>query len=377
MFFFLPALSFVASQHAGLYLIDCLVLLLIAFKKGRVFFNRNVMLTLSIFAILLILSILLSMVKGFQIRMQGMGFFYKYLFPFLIVALLRTYSEKITFKYFTKIWLFSGLLLASWTLLYPILVASGAIYGTMRPSFPFSDDFRFSDAHLLSYVLAIYFCGTLYLQKWAREPVKFNIILILEFVAMISTGSRTGLTLSILFILLTGFFSLMMKFDNSAFKVNKRIIVLILICSIAFPYVINNYLDASLVARAINLDVFNDASSSARIKLFYISLNEAWNGFPFSSGPLSSEAIFYDGIHSILIAHFGLFGFVCIVLLVGIYLINLFRLDIHLGIFALVFFLGLLITEYVLVSRGAFSLFFFLTCIQLMIRANNTEENCV
>jgi hypothetical protein len=84
-------------------------------------------------------------------------FLYKYLFifvlPWVFVAVVRT-DEQI--KIINKLILINFILLSSWTYIYLILLSNGSISGSLRPSFPFSNDYGVTDAHLYSSYLGFF-----------------------------------------------------------------------------------------------------------------------------------------------------------------------------------------------------------------------------
>ncbi|MDA9921251.1 hypothetical protein N9D96_04200 [Gammaproteobacteria bacterium] len=303
-------------------------------------------------------------------------FLYKYLFifvlPWVFVAVVRT-DEQI--KIINKLILINFILLSSWTYIYLILLNNGSISGSLRPSFPFSNDYSVTDAHLYSSYLGFFLVTYIF---YLRNFFSHNLITSFLFglnglVALVLTGSRTGLVLiilGILFYLLYSFFRLFFKKNNFLVQKNRITYLFIffltasLLTVLMIPNIITFILNSTdvinLYSRAFNFRLATDISSLDRIEKLGVGFQDAENAGLFLGLGLRSSFTWYDGILALLISHGGLlfilFIYFFYYLIVKKAAINSVSQKDFL-LFALLIFLYLIanvITEYIFVTRSAF-----------------------
>jgi hypothetical protein len=342
--------------------IDVLFLLILAAYPRSIKIGKAYLILFSIFLAVGVLSAIRGFQEGASTNPTTIAFIYKYVFVLLMAS---TFYGVGTFgKNISGFYLISLVVLAIWTILYPVLILNGVIQGNFRPSFPFSDDYNVSDAHLLSFVLGVGFNSLLYLAgKRYVSNVMLWFSLPLLLIAIMLTGSRTGVVMVAVYVLVSA--SRILHICLSSYRLSRRIALavavfsfLLLCAALLFQGEIYDTFSKT-VQRSINFNLTHDTSSSNRITLLFVAISEAIDGFPFGSGFVHTDAVFYDGIISIILAHFGFAGlFVFAIVTVGM-ILKVREVDRSLGAIAFVVLLGNLITEYALVSRGAvFSLGF-------------------
>jgi hypothetical protein len=282
-------------------------------------------------------------------------FVYKYMF--VVASASMFYGLGMTGTNRSSTYLASLITLGIWTISYPFFLLSGVIDGSFRPSFPFADDYNVSDAHLLSFVLGFGFNSVLYLVGKQYVSAKMAwVSLPILLMAVFVTGSRTGVLIITLYLVIFTFRAILQLFSNRRLSpgiIGYSVVIVIFFLASLFLFQSQFEIFASTVLRAINFNLMNDTSSSNRVILLFLAISEAIDGFPFGAGFIHSEAIFYDGMVSILLAHFGFFGLFISFLVSIVLVLKARRMDKKLGDLALVLIIGNLITEYVLVSRGA------------------------
>lgn len=290
-------------------------------------------------------------------------FIYKYILIVSVIFLYKFHLENsLKFEYKLILTLYSVFIfLSSWVFIYQYLVLNGYIIGVLRPSFPFSRDYWYSDAHLYSSLLAMFLLSYIfYIGRYLNHNILvFVFTCFFTFLALVFTGSRGGLLIFSLFFLIF----LMIKFIFSK-KTNLffiTILILIFILPLFFQFFTLQFdFDAginSLLERAFNFNFSDDASSNARIDNLRVALNDFSSGYyVLGIGPLSSSLKWYDGIFSIIISHYGLVGYFLLISFVLYVLVKFyFKSGYFVFTFLLIFvsyFIMNAITEYVLVFRN-------------------------
>ena len=133
----------------GLRILDILFFLSVLVSLPFLTLKRsNLLLVLSFFLVFLI-SILCGFALVGDFNNERLIFVYKYFYPFALILIfynLDLYHTQLNIL--SKFMLASHVVLVVWVLVYISLVATGQLYGSFRPSFPFSNDYVASDAHL-------------------------------------------------------------------------------------------------------------------------------------------------------------------------------------------------------------------------------------
>ena len=378
-FFFGIGLSLLlfSIDHKIIYSFRIIDLLIISLIGLFILTNPKVKVELLVVFFLIILVLLISSLlgvgkKGF-LNFSRLGFIFKYCFiffvPWFIVSVVKTYKQ---IKLVNRMLLINFIFLSSWAWIYVYLRSINLISGSSRPSFPFGD-FGNSDAHLFSSYLSFFMVTyLLYFRNFFNHNFFLSLIIFFNsFLGLLMTGSRTGMLIFFVFLLIYAFYTLN-NFFNFIFlhkitlkkkninKVLKNAFILIIFLAFAYYFfyefiVLNN----SSFQRSLNFNLLNDMSSQFRIEKLLHSLNEVlYLGLMLGNG-LSSDYIWYDGIFSILIAHGGLtlifFIFIFYYLIIKKIYPGFFSTDYLLFIFlCLLYLLSNLITEYIMVSRNAF-----------------------
>ena len=291
-------------------LIDIFILLMfiITICKGYKF-KRFTFYYITFLTTYLLLSSMLGTVHFGTFKVENLAFLYKWILPGITIYLLQTHFEthsalrdlKFTIKLLT-------IGLSSWCIAYLPLLRSGFIVGNIRASFPFTDDFAVSDAHVLSSLLAV-----LFIYSFDDKRSLGNLVLLLlNFIAIMFTGSRTGALLVILFlsVRLIGLIYATVR----SLKVSKNLLLfsltvaLLLIASapLITNYFASNDMASSLINRAVAIN-FSDESSSSRLNKLSIAWNQI-NEFNILTGAglVAARLTWYDNTLGIALAHGGL-----------------------------------------------------------------------
>jgi hypothetical protein len=211
---------------------------------------------------------------------------------------------------------------------------------------------------------------------------------------LLLTGSRTGLLLVGLSILLYSFYFIF-KFFNSkkTLITEKKILIYFVLFLLLLPFLttffmpfVDTFLSGNqwLIQRALNFDLVNDQSSQGRIYKLMVGISDAeYSGLLLGAG-LNSSLVWYDGLFSILLAHGGLL-FVFFIFLFYYLIVKkasssaIRQKDFSLFLLLVVLYLiANIITEYVFVSRNAFPVLVMLSVLYLSIsepRLNTVSKN--
>lgn len=351
--------------------------------------NKTLLVVLLSAIIFFSISTMIGTFKNDSIEYLKLGFIYKYVFifavPWVVVSIVKTKKQ---IKIINWLLLVNFIFLSSWTYIYLSLLASGAINGNFRPSFPLSGDYMYSDAHLYSAYLGFFVVAYLfYLRRFFNHNLVVSFAIAINgIVGMILTGSRTGVFLFGLTILIYGLYNFVKLFclKNNILNRKKTIIKLVpslflILFSIVFflLYIDSFFSDYErLMQRAFSFDLAVDQSSLLRVQKLMIGIGDAsYSGLLLGVG-LHSSFVWYDGIFSILIAHGGLLFvlsiFIFYLLIVRkAAIVSTNKKDFLLFLLLVIlYFVANLITEYILVSRNAFPVLVMLSVIYVSIVSN-------
>ncbi len=378
LFFILCSCTLIFSLNnvivASFRLLDILFIVLILFfiaTNPKV--NKTLLLVLLISILVFALSNIIGILNQGNVDITRIAFLYKYFFifslPWVVVNLVKTDRQM---KILNTLILINFIFLCCWTYIYLVLLASNIISGSWRPSFPLSTSYNQSDAHLYASYLGlsiVYY--VFYLRHFFKHNIFLSFLIILNaIIAIILTGSRTGVVLVLFSIFLYGGYSFLKFWFVRNKSIVKRknlffpIFFLIPIFFIALIYspiildLFSDYID--LIIRSFNFNLFTDLSSIGRVEKLFIGIEDAEHSSFFLGLGLFSTLTWYDGIISILIAHGGLLFLLSIItfyfLLIKKAAINSTnQKDFLLFLFMVVLYLfANVITEYIYVSRNAF-----------------------
>ena len=269
-------------------------------------------------------------------RIEGIVFVYK--FAILYISLKIFFTGSILREDFARV----NTLLSTYLSLYVfyyLFFKSFSGYYNIRVSFPFSDTTT-TDSHLYGYVLGVLLISRLIVNK---TPGFMELILNLtNGIALILTGSRTGL----IFVILALFIAFR--------RVSKTTIVIIPIFMLVLMKISLDGDIATLVNRSLGIFNLFDGDQSANARLFKLNtaLHESSQGFfflPYSS--VNSYALFYDNILLMILINYGITGILFAVLTLYIRLHKYKQIK---GLVLYVIFILMIncITEYMLTTRG-------------------------
>jgi hypothetical protein len=349
--------------------------------------NQSLLLILFVAIFFFTISTVLGNFKNGSFELKRFAFIYKYLFifvvPWIFVSVVKT-KEQI--RKVNWILLINFILLSSWVYIYLVLSAKGKIVGAYRPSFPFSNDYRYSDAHLYSAYLGFFLVAYLfYLRTFFNH--KLLVVLVITtngIVGLLLTGSRTGVVLVSVSLFIYGLYYCVLMFIRRKKRIVIRkknflyfflsIFFVFILALISIPYfaeLLTGY--ERLFQRIINLDFANEQSIQGRIDKLIVSVKDAEDfGLLFGVGFYSS-LVWYDGLFALLLAHGGIFFiasiFVFYYLIVKNAAVNSTNQKEFLLFFLLVFLylIANLITEYIFVSRNAFPVLVMLSVLYVSI----------
>lgn len=356
-----------------LRLAEILLLLVSPFILNSIFKKKVFFYSLLFFLVFMIL-LFSSSIKGLYIGggelERLLGFIYKYTFIFLTVCAGVSLGFLHSKNYFGNKFVifsiyFTYLSMMVWSVFYSYFLGdlvNGPI--VTRVAFP-TNNFEETDAHLYSFCLGFL---TLFYLFYIRVRLGHGLflsfsLLMLSIFSLILTGSRTGL-LAIFLCLVLFYFYIILKSSNgrSAFYV-------FLLCSPLLLLIFDiEALDLgvnSLAFERLFMSGDQDESSLNRIfKLKYaLSLFNMHAG-AFGVGPVLGPITWYDNIVAVLILHFGPVGVILyfFVFMVVFSLVLLGKIPLYEKVCSVIMlfylFFCLFITEYVLVSRGAFIVVF-------------------
>ena len=308
-------------------------------------------------------SIALATIGGASGDPESLIFVYKYfliiILPMLMLSLLK---NSFRIKIFEIMSLVSFVSLIIWSYYYVLAVEAGTIFGVSRVSFPGSDTFLRADAHLYSNYLAMsllfYF---LYLRHSFGHNFLFSILLIgFGFGAMVLTGSRNGILVFSLGILLWYFLTATSGRINISVRSGLRLSAFLICLALGFFFLFEEMVDffSSAAERAFLFQFSGDESSEARIVQLSIAIDD-WlsSSVLFGASILGASFRWYDTGLGILLVHFGLVGFIFLSLLMFLAIKVLTRdLSSPLSrvslVLLLVYCFSNLITEFALVTRS-------------------------
>lgn len=352
------------------------IILLLCFLSSNPRINLFYFSLITLITSSLLFSSFLGLILKNETDFTRYGFVYKYLFifslPLIISEIIKTRNH---FVEISKIFLWQWIVLSSWSYIYVFLVLFDFLGGDIRPSFPFSNNYYISDAHLFSCYLGFGFSAYLiFLRRFFDHSFLISFLIILNgLFGLFLTGSRTGillLALTLLYLLLRYIFALLNKTMRViSFKKNnlKRLLIIGLSAMVFLATIkgINFEKVHMLLIRATNFDLFNDSSSLGRLTQLQTALSDSgYSYYLFGLGMYSSSE-FYDGILSLVIAQGG----ISLVVLLSFYslkiLLDWYRVGSNGSLpFPYLFFMYLVanfITEYMFVTRNAFPIISFLS----------------
>jgi hypothetical protein len=335
------------------------------------------MVVLLIFCILLFSSFL-GLGISTEINYERFGFIYKYFFlfamPWVVKSIIKT-KKQLKTAYFLL--LTSFIFMCSWSYFYLLLVYFDMIEGGIRLSYPFSSDYFVSDAHLYSSFIGFFTVAYLiFLRPFFSHRLLLSFCITTNaFIALLLAGSRTGILIVAVSIMLISSYKILIFLSRSRYFVSLRSLffltlgTLVLLISSHYIVQFSSYTSDYdyLIERSLNFDLFNDYSSSLRVKMLNISLVESeYSLWMFGSG-FFSRYKWYDGILSILVAHGGFPLVLMFVILVFIFWFkslltfsNSHKVLVF-TLLVLIYVIANVITEHAFISRNAFPIISFLT----------------
>jgi hypothetical protein len=347
----------------GLRLLDVSFLLMFLFSLKFITIRKINLLYILPFFIVFTVSILIgNILSDNVINLTRLIFIYKYSFPFLLIMILYNLKlNKLQLKKLLNYTFLSYIFLVLWVYVYLYLVANGNIHGSFRPSYPLSNDYSVSDAHLYSSTLSV---GLVFFVLFYRYT-NYSKALLLLFLpvslgAVLLTGSKSGLAIIIISILAYSLLNIkkILSWTPLIF------ILLILAMAIFYIEIPKNYI--SLLERATTFHI--DESTLSRIIKMFIGIKDAENAFFLvGAGILNSSLIWYDSLIGILMSHSGLLGFLSFFFILYVFWLNTMLINVKKNeiknIFTIVllgYILANFITEFFLLSRSVFPIIIYL-----------------
>lgn len=338
---------------------------------------------------ILFISNFIGILKNDDILIEKIIFFYKYLFifsiPWIVVSIVKTFEQ---IKIINKVLLINFLFLSSWTYIYLYLLDKGIIRGSFRPSFPLSNDYLYSDAHLYSAYLGFSIVSyVFYLRPFFRHNIFISTLIIINgILGLILTGSRTGILLLGISLFLYFVFIIINTLSKKKQSFSKRKFILYVISFFLIPISFFLFLFLStdiffndyerLIQRAFNFELANDESSLGRVKKFEVAINDAnYSGLLLGLG-FSNSLIWYDGLFAILLSHGGLLFILVIVFFYFLIIRKALKHSTNQNKFLtfllliLLYLIANVISEYIFVSRNAFPILVTLSIVYKSIILN-------
>ncbi|MFY0687756.1 MAG: O-antigen ligase family protein [Cyclobacteriaceae bacterium] len=316
---------------------------------------------------------------------ENIFFFYKFVVPFvppILMYSIRWDTDKL--KNLHRASFYAFLFLTGWVYMYMVLKLFG-MTGNWRPKWPFSSEEWGSDAHLYSSYLAL---GLVFFRAYWRRlfeirSVFANLLSATTIVALVLTGSRTGVVVLVGYTLIRLFGKLKIKIS-----IRKKYIFLVPLTVILLSY--TGYRLATLetdtreqlrlmetILRTFDFDVSSDQSANSRLDKFFLSFEQsAETHLIFGPGALAMKGNWYDGYIPQVNVLMGGIGVIFMLILPFAILYKHYRkaLSNHklfeFNVFATVlilYFLANLITEYFLVTRSVVPFSIFLSAISIII----------
>ncbi|WP_312481515.1 hypothetical protein [Stutzerimonas nitrititolerans] len=304
------------------------------------------------------------------------AFFYKYIFLVMLVFIASLFlADDRGFFWFSLLFVFVYFFLISWGFFYKYgLQYFYSGYISPRISFP-SNNYEQSDGHLYSFVLGFFILTYMYFYRhFFRVPPFISLLLVFSSLfVLVATGSRTGVFLLSVLV----FFRIFVELTLGC-RIFRNLLVLVLLV-VSFVLM---WLTFGEEVRAFQFDLFSDESSSSRVRKLSDAFVDYSKGyFLVGVGPAGASHVWYDGFFSALLVHFGPLVFLLIFLLLVYVCVSILKVgnfSIKLLLFSMLgyVFLGSLITEYILSSRGALLVFlplamFFHARARLEMESNN------
>ena len=296
------------------------IFLVAAFFLAAALLKISRPLIICLYAIILttLASTLPNMNSHGTIDIERVAFLYKYSVPLLVaIAFVSTAKTHRRIALVEKFLLAALLVLVGWVYYYKSAVASGSIAGLPRVSFPGSNDFLVSDAHLYSNYLAMgLIFYALHLRRALQHSPAISVAIILTTCgALILTGSRNGIVSLFLAATIWIFLTVISgKATTRKSSLIKSVAYLSLFLASAsnFYALAIDFLSDSM-ERAFNFDFAGDTSALSRLEKLSIAISD-WesNSFLFGSGLFNASLTWYDSGLGIILAHMGLIG-LCIV----------------------------------------------------------------
>ena len=360
----------------SLRLLDIFSIVMFLIALPFVSIKKENLVIVSLFFVIFFFSILIGTFSIVEFDSKRLIFIYKYLYPFLLVLVFYNLNlNRFQLKTLVKYMFFTHIFLVIWVYVYIYMVSVGQIHGSFRPSFPFSNDFLASDAHLYSSVLAI---GTLFFTMYFKyiNSSKF-LFLILSLTAMMLTGSRTGILVYIIGMIM---YLVFIK-KNFLFVIFAFSLLSLIIIYFDMPLIPDEL--TRVVDRVTSSDFLNDESIKGRIQKLGIGLHDSEKMyFVFGTGVLNSSLIWYDSLIGSLMSHVGLLGFIVFFLMLYKLKKNTVNLASKDNEKAAIFTILLVcyvfanfITEYFLISRGVFPIVVYLSILHQYIKIEHSKNN--
>lgn len=365
----------------GLRILDILFFLSVLVSLPFLTLKRSNLLLVSFFFLVFLISILSGFVLIGDFNNERLIFVYKYFYPFALILIFYNLDlDHTQLNTLLKCMLASHVALVVWVFVYTYLVATGQLYGSFRPSFPFSNDYIASDAHLYSSVLAIgslFF--TMFFKHMYSSKIVFLIFVLISLTAMLLTGSRTGILVYMIGMSMY-LISTDKRFSSAIFTlicVSTLTSIVIIFSDIQIP---DEYV--RLVDRITSTDLSNDSSVLGRIQKLAIGLADSERSYFFiGTGVLHSSLIWYDSLAGSLMSHVGLLG--CTIFFLILY--KLRKNTVHSGlknkkkatmftILLICYVTANLITEYFLVSRSVFPFLVYLFILHQYVKLENYDS---
>lgn len=348
------------------------------------------------YLIIISLIILVSVVNGIynkgEIDLEKNIFIYKYLLlltiPWITISVVNSKEQLHKIQ---NLVFFLFLFMIFWVFIYQILLLNGIIIANFRPSFPFSNNYNHPDSHLYSAFLGfslVFYC--LYLIKELNHKLlKKLTVIILAVIAIMLTGSRSGMFVIFLTLVLSiPYLIFKLVYIRIKYKNIFYFLFFILLLTIMVLFYIKDiYLFLNnisiLIERAFNFDLANDQSSLLRVQLFQLAISEMeQSGFLFGLG-FSNEKVWYDGIWSLLFSQGGLSLIVLFIVYITftIYINhkkykNTNRWHLFIVTYLIILYIIInSITEYLFVTRNAIPVLIMITLLLVKMKLEKEDKN--
>ena len=361
-----------------------IIISVIALASSKLKFKTVSVMIFSAFYILLLFSDLLYLWHD-DIRYSGIVFYYKYSLIFIIPYILsHTIINRKRILFLVKILYLVYLVLVIWVYIYYVLRVNGLIQGNPRVSYPFSD-YHMSDAHVYSSYLSFTFVAYFeYFRKVLNHgKIISSIVLVFTVVAIILTGSKTGLL-----ILMIYSFVVVIRLRGNMNTFIGYIIVISLVVSIMSFIVPQKILEdkniETLYMRSVTVNL-NDSSIGSRYNYFINAVDEIGGKLLLiGNGPTGAKQKWYDGGISIILAHSGLLGLLLLLSYIYMLFINSkkysyyrynYRLHRVFTLLLFIYFILSVITEHYLITRNILPAATVLSVIYANIKLNYIESS--